>query len=485
MKDFGILCHVSSLPNEFGIGDFGKSAFEFVDFLKAQKINIWQILPLNIANDFNCPYGAMSFLTIDTMFVDVEALVREEMLEKRDLCGLKKHKNDKRIDFEFVRAEKKRLLEKAYLAKGKAFAGELTKFSKQRKDIFDFAVYETLRKKFDVEDWRKIPTKLWELERKECKKFVSEHHDEIFSIIFQQYILISQWKKLREYANKQGISILGDTPIYCERNSFEVFRNPEYFKLDKDLMPKVTGGCPPDIFSAEGQDWGTCIYNWSEMKKDGYAWWKYRLKVLLQYFDVVRLDHFIGYVEHFENNVKDKKKSKWVKEAGEEFFNCIKKSVNFKRLVVEDLGIVTKETKRVKELFDFKGMNILQFAFSGDETNEYLPKNVTKNSIYYLGTHDNNTFLGFLNSLDKEEISKVSAMLGTSEKNNKHLLAIAVDKMFESKSETIILQAQDFLLQDEKERTNVPGRAEDCWNYRMPRNYQKRISKNMKMFDRK
>lgn len=482
MKDFGILCHVSSIPCKYGIGDFGKSTYKFIDFLKSQKINIWQILPLNIANSCNCPYGAMSFLTIDPMFVDAKALVKAGLLEKEDLKKLRKHKNDNQVDYKFIRAEKSRLLEKAFNSAKEQTIEAVKNFAALRQDIFEYAVYEILLKVYKEEDWRKVPKDLRKLDSKAGKKFIVEHYNDILGIVFQQYVLINQWRKVRKYANSQGITILGDTPIYCDRNSFEVFRNPEYFKLDKDLMPKVTGGCPPDAFCAEGQNWGTCIYNWERMKKDDYVWWVHRLSILLDYFDIVRLDHFIGYVEHFENDVCDAKKSKWVKEGGEEFFNTIKKRVDLKRFVVEDLGTVTAETRIVKNKFKFKGMNIMQQAFS-DKDNEFLPDNVIKNSIYYLGTHDNNTFIGYLNSISKEELDKMKALLKIDADNNQELLIKTIKKMFESKSDTIILQAQDFLMQGEDSRMNVPGRAEDCWHYRMPKNYQKMIAKTIKVLD--
>lgn len=479
MKELGILCHVTSLPCKYGIGDFGKSAYKFIDFLKAQKISIWQTLPLNIANSCNCPYGAMSFLTIDPMFVDVEALVKEGLLDKAELKQLKKHKNDKQVDFSFVRAEKARLLEKAYKAADEQLINSVKEFAEQRPDIYEFAVYTILLKVHNTEDWRQVPKALWKLDSKACQTFIKANYNDILSIVFQQYVLISQWEKVMAYAKVQGVTILGDTPIYCDRNSFEVFRNPEYFKLDRNFMPKVTGGCPPDAFCVEGQNWGTCIYNWAKMREDGYDWWIKRFKILLQYFDIVRLDHFIGYVEHFENNNTDFKKSKWVKEGGEEFFNIIKKKIDMKRFVVEDLGPVTEEVMRVKNKFKLKGMNILQQAFGSDKTNPFLPDNVTKNSIYYLGTHDNNTYLGYLNSLSDEELDKVKSLLQVEAKDNQELLIQSVNKMLKSKSETIILQAQDFLLQREEERMNVPGRAEDCWHYRMPKNYQKLMKKTL------
>lgn len=478
-KEIGVLCHVTCLPNKYGVGDFGKCCFDFVDFLSENKIDIWQMLPLNNTNKHNCPYGAISSLTFDEMFVDLEDLLNNGYLKKTELKQLLKLKNSKFVNYDFVKKEKLKLFEQAYNNLSQTDFVAVDNYAKKNKIIFKYGYYRVLLNNFGTEDWHTVPKILWNLTSADGKEFVNKHKLEILKHVFFQKVLATQWEKVKNYANSKNIKILGDLPIYVERTSFDVFENPQYFKLDKNLNPKVFGGVPPDDFCADGQNWGTCIWNWKEIEKNNFEYIIQRIKTSLNHFDMLRLDHYSGYVEHYEIDAKNCSQGRWIKEGGSKFFAQLKKSVNLKNIVIEDLGITTCEGAKVKKEYSLKGMNILQFAFNGKFDNKYLPNNVEKNSIYFLGTHDNNTFIGFLRE-QKDKKKLIKQMLNTKTSSNKKLLYLCTRKMLNSASETIILQIQDFLCQNEKYRINTPGRAGGCFEYRMPNNFKKQFLKTLK-----
>ncbi len=451
-KNLGVLCHITSLPSDFGMGDFGMACFDFINTLSQTPLTIWQILPLNDTNEYNCPYGSMSSLTIDPMFVDACHLKSMGLIAQKDILPLSKLPQTDKVDFEKVKSIKAKIFDKAYKNITPELAQKVGDFSAKRPEIFNYAYYKTLLDKFGTDDYRNTPKPLWKPNSGRAKKFAKENADSLQKILFQQYILDYQWAKVRNYAKEKGISIVGDLPIYCDKRSFDVFDCPEVFKLNKSLQPLATGGVPADDFACDGQNWGTCVYNWEYLKKTNFKWFTNRIKNLQNKYDILRLDHFLGYISPYEIYNNDFSKSKWVKGGGREIFKQIKKICNIKNLVVEDLGILKKECMAIKRKFHLAGMAVLQFAFSG-KNNPYLPQNVIKNTYYYLGTHDNNTYIGFLNSLSREEKDRVKGLLGISRDitDNTAILIESVKKMIKSKSKTIILQIQDFLLQDQSQ----------------------------------
>ena len=292
----------------------------------------------------------------------------------------------------------------------------------------------------------------------------------------------SQWKEIRSYAKRKGIKILGDLPIYPEPNSFDVFNNPEVFKLNEEnLEPVVYGGVPADQYSENGQNWETCIYNWDFIKEKKYKYLINKIKNLLEKYDILRLDHFLGYTVHYEIDVDNISKGKWIKAGGEEFFNELTKHVDMSRIVIEDLGINKVEANHVKASLNLKGMSVLQMANWGKPSNKYLPDNVMSDSIYYLVTHDGNTFMGYLKEVSRKEKKLLCKALNIDSKNNKKILIECIKQMLKSSSDTIILSMQDLLFQGEKFRMNVPGRAEGCWEYRVDSKKLNKANKILKL----
>ena len=479
-KELGVLCHVSSLAGEFGVGDFGSPCFDFIDFLEEHNFNLWQILPLNKTNEFNCPYASICCYSMDEMFLDLNEFLLNNKIEKGDLKYLKKLSNTKKVAYNKVKVEKAKILNKIYSTLTCNDKKEVEKQAKKHFWVLDYAYFQAVLNVFGVQDFRSVSNALWDKNSKQHKEFKKEHREEILKVAYFQLKLIEQWKKVKDYANKKGIKILGDMPIYPDKKSFEVFANLNQFKLDKNKEPIVFGGVPADDFCADGQNWGTCIYDWKEMQKDNYKFIIGKIKYALSNYDVLRLDHFFGYVKHYEWNAKKEKTGKWVKTDANDFFNCLENQVDLKNLVIEDLGFNFKEANEIKEKFNLKGMSVMQMVDSGHNS-ICLPKSVKENEMYFLGTHDNNTFIGFLNDLNKEEKARFCNLIEIENKNNKQILIDAIKKMLSSESETVVLTMQDLMLQDGRSRMNIPGQAKNCWEYKLPKNYKKKAKKVLKL----
>jgi len=481
-KTLGVLCHVSSIPSAFGIGDFGQSSRDFIDFLSRNQLTIWQILPLNKTNEYNCPYASSCCYSFDEMYVDVEELLSQNLIDEKDLKLLKKLSKTKKVAFEEVKAEKNKVFEKAFANLDKKTIKDVKKELKESSWLYDYAYFRALLYYNNTDNFRKVPREYWKKDSKEYKNFAKIAEKDILKYAYFQYLLNSQWQKVRSYAKSKGIKILGDLPIYPDPNSFDVFANVEHFQVDKDtLEPLVYGGVPKDEFCEDGQNWGTCVYDWDNMKKKKYDFMINKIKLLLTKYDILRLDHFLGYVEHYEWDAKKKNVGKWHKIGGEYFFNELKKNCDLSSLVIEDLGIDKAEATRVKNKFNLKGMCVVQMAMETKKNIRYLPDKVTEDCLYYLGTHDNNTFIGFIKSLPKAKREKFCQLMHIENKQPKQIHVDCIKKMLESKSEIIILQIQDYLMQGAKYRMNMPGQAADCWEYKVPKNYETKIEKTLSL----
>lgn len=473
-KEFGILCNVSSLLSEYGIGDFGKSAFEFVDFLAENKVNIWQVLPLTETNEYNCPYGSMSYFAFDTMYVSPDDLIKRGLIKEEDLRILKNIPKRDKVNYQFVKKEKRKLLEIAFNNIDEKHLMKLKKyFGLNENKCVCYAYYKVLLEVYKTADFRTIPKELWNVESVLGQEFLNKNITEVQKYVFWQMLLEEEWQSVLKYAKAKGIKILGDMPIYPNPNSFDVFFNPKCFLLDKEsLTPLVYGGVPADDFCDNGQNWGGCVYDWKYLNATNYEFFIEKIGHLLRHYDVLRLDHYLGYVEHYEIDAKNQSRGKWVKGGGKDLFTALQKKISLTKIVVEDIGIYKEEAEIVKQKFNLKGMRILQFA--NCENSSCLPQNVDKNCIYYLGTHDNDTFIGFLSALNKEQRSAFLKLLDIDECENEEILIKCVQKMIKSKAKTIILQAQDILMQGSSSRMNIPGKADGCWEYCLPQDYKQK-----------
>jgi 4-alpha-glucanotransferase len=439
----GVLLHITCLPSEFGIGDMGKAAFNFADFLKKAGQQYWQILPLNPtgASKSFSPYACYSAFAGNPLLISPVLLYKEGLIQKADLAEIQStaypyrnvdsigEDNKKTsligVDYKRVSAAKNQLFNCAYknFRKNRSSLGdEFDSFCSENDAgwLEDFACFVAFKKYFkrrlNTASWSMWPPSIRDRSASDVKELKKIVYKEVELQKFLQFMFFKQWKNLKRYANSNGISIFGDVPIYVDHESSDVWSYPNIFKLDSKKMPKFIAGVPPDYYSKTGQLWKNPVYDWEELKKTGFSWWIDRMKFNFDMFDLVRLDHFRGFIAYWEVPAKEKTaiNGRWISAYPEEFFNLLTRKMGHLPIVAENLGIITPDVNAVMEKFGFPGLRVLQFAFGGDfPDNSYLPHNYIKNTVAYTGTHDNNTLRGWLeNEATSFEIKNLLKYLG-------------------------------------------------------------------------
>jgi len=478
-RSSGILLHISSLNKGKGkgIGTFGREAYEFVDFLKKSGQKLWQILPLGTTSYGNSPYQSFSAFAGNPYFIDLEIIMRRggldrEEVEKTDLGENNGHSNH--IDYKKLFKNKLKMLENAYLNEGELFLEEIEEFKKKHTYwIEDYALFMAIKDKNNGVEWAK-----WSKEEKFChintlKKYKKELKNRINYHIYLQYLFYTQWEELKEYTNKNGIKIVGDIPMFISRDSVDVWLKTELFLFDEDKNIKVVAGCPPDTFTSKGQLWGNPLYNWKAMKKRGYSWWIERFKASFELYDIVRVDHFRGFESYWEvlATSTTARHGKWVKGPGIEFFRDIEQELGELPIIAEDLGFLTKGVRKLLKDSGYPGMKILEFAFNLKEENDYLPHKYIENSVAYIGTHDNETAVGWYGNLKDEEKEYVKnylvKYLKLNDFENKKINDISIEAIWKSNSNIAIASMQDFLGLDNSARMNIPSTLEKNWQWRL------------------
>ncbi len=478
-KEIGILCHITSLPNKYGVGDFGKEAYKFVDFLAKNNIKIWQILPLSQTGETNCPYYCNCYFSYDEMLFDIDDLIEKKLITKKDVLNLLKLPKTKKIVYGPIKKEKAFIFEKAYANISKEMLENLKAYLSKNEDVYDYAVYKALLEKNNLEDWRKLDKNLLTSKSKQYTQFVKDNEQLILKYGFYQYILDLQWQKLKTYANKKGITILGDLPIYPNVMSFDVFANKEMYQLDNKYNMLCTGGVPKSRPDENEQNWGSSVYDWKVLEKDNYTYLIKKIKMLLEKFDILRLDHFYGYVEHYEYSTTNSADNKWVRAGGMDFFTTLSKQININRIVVENLGFIKEECDKVIKKFNLTGMCLLEDALNNSR---YIPKNVEPNNIFYAGTHDNNTLIGYYDSLNEKDKERFREMINIDKNScNKKVVVESLKQMLNSKARCDIFQIQDLLLQNGFYRMNTPGVPYGQWDYKMPKKYENKVKNTLNL----
>ena len=461
-RSSGILLHPSSLPGNHGIGDFGTAAYKFVDLLCSLKQSLWQVLPLCPVSESYSPYQAPSAFAGNPLLLSLDLLQEEGFLLAEDLYDVPDFPLDF-VVFKEVEVWKMVRLWQAF----KKFEQCSTK--EQRKNyeqwcanasfwLEDYAVFAAMKIVSGGLSWTD-----WDKTWKFRGSFEIQHFREQYAleISFQQFVqwqFFRQWTALRKYANEQGIKIIGDLPIFVAYDSAEVWSNPELFKLDENQQLIAVAGVPPDYFSETGQHWGNPLYCWEKMRKDGYNWWKNRLRYSLEQFDFVRVDHFRGFENYWEipADAATAAEGKWKEGPGLEFFEEMFKELGELPIIAEDLGLITPEVNLLRENCGFPGMKVLQFAFS-DENNVYLPHNYeNSNTVAYSGTHDNNTSLGWFRELSELERERLQVYLSKNVQED----SVCYELMRLAWSSTAVFSLaplQDLLGLGADCRMNLPG----------------------------
>jgi len=452
----GVLMHISSLWGDYSCGSFGKAAKEFVDFLEKGGFTWWQVLPFCMADECNSPYKSYSAFAGNLNFIDLETLNRKGYLTKEELLSALQQ-TPYSCEYKRLSDERFELLSAA--AKRASCTDEVQRvkdFISGHPHIAKFCEFMVLKKANDNKPWDE-----WTVKETDS--------DLLFSWQFIQYEFFRQWKEIKDYANKKGIKILGDIPIYVSYDSSDVWANKELFQLNDDFSMKKVAGVPPDYFSIDGQLWGNPLYDWDKMKKDGFAWWIDRIKAMFELFDGIRIDHFRAIESYWsvDASAKTAKDGVWVKGPGMDFVNKINEIKGDNLIVAEDLGLITPEVNKLVEESTFPGMRVMQFGFLDDSDSTHLPHNYKNNVVAYTGTHDNNTLLGYVWEIGDENRRRLLEYCGYVSENWNNGYDSIIRTMYASSAGMVIVPIQDILCFGSDTRMNVPGRAEGNWMYRV------------------
>ena len=455
---------IFSLDSEYAIGDFGKGAYNFIDFLRKSGQTVWQILPLVQTGYGNSPYSSVCSTSFNPYFISPELLRKERLLTSAETEFAKINSN--RIDYAELYSVRYPMLERAFSRFDKK-SPEFLAYIKS-KESYDYALFMTLKYAsgqkhfYDWEDQYKYRDK------KALNTFYKDYKDKILFWQFIQFTAKKQWLNVKKYANENGIKILGDIPLYVALDSVDVWKNPSLYKLDENLKPTKVAGVPPDYFCEDGQLWGNPVYDYAVHQRDNFSWWVKRIKTALKIYDLVRIDHFRGLDRYYEID-KDQTTARfgeWIDVPSDQLFLAINKSVKKDSIIAEDLGIIDDGVRELLRKTGYPGMKILSFAFNGDPNNLYLPENLSENCVCYTGTHDNDTLKGLIESFNewdynnfinglKNSLNKmdIKAQLDTTD----NIIDAVIECGMKSNSSLFIIPLQDLLKNSTEYRINKPG----------------------------
>lgn len=470
----GVLMHISSIPSDYGIGVFDKNCYEFADKLAEMKFSYWQVLPFNPVDDANSPYCSASAFAGNILFIDPMGLV------EMGLCTLDEAKTNVydgtpyTADFDFAKKARLSLLKTAFSRIDTQLAQKIKDFEAEHKWLTTFSYFMAVKEANDFRPWWE-----WDEDFARYDIFKRRHrHDYAERSAFWkfcQYIFFTQWQKLKDYANSKGIKIIGDMPIYVAMDSVDVWSNLPMFLIDDEkLCPEKVAGVPPDYFSADGQLWGNPIYNWAAMDKDGYKWWLERIGNALSVYDVVRIDHFRAFASYWEvpADAETAKTGEWKQGPGMKLFKKVFRKFPDAPIIAEDLGVFGEDVVKLLEDTQFPGMKVVQFGFDPDGDSSHMPHNAQRNSVNYVGTHDNNTILGWLWEAGEKERRFALDYIGFEGDNwgdggyySKSCRKV-IETVWRSASETAIIAFQDMCGFGSDARMNIPGVPEKNWRFR-------------------
>ncbi len=473
-RSAGILMHITSLPSAFAIGDMGPQAFAFADFLHRSGQSYWQVLPINStsAEESFSPYGSNGSFAGNVLLISPEQLQQEGWLTTKDI-GQYRNTANSSTDYETAKQVKEHLLGKAFANFKQTTTGrqkEYIAFCKQENDwLQDYALFLVLKHVHQNQSWQQWPDEYKNREATALQQFAAAHKEELDHIRWQQWIFQQQWQQLKKYCNERGINIFGDLPFYVAYDSADVSAHRSLFHLDKNGNMISEGGAPPDDFNTEGQRWGMPVYRWANMKKDNFEWWINRLRKNMAQFDLLRLDHFRGFSAYWEINVNagSAKDGQWKSSPGKALFSLLQKKVGPLQLVAENLGSIDAPVTELRRQFIVPGMTIQQVAFDENvPQSRFMPHHHTVHSVVYTGNHDNNTTIGWMESLSKKRLKTLADYTGRSV-SRQTVCDVMCRLIYASVARLAILPMQDVLELGSNARMNSVSGGSKSWGWRM------------------
>jgi 4-alpha-glucanotransferase len=466
----GILLHPTSLPGRYGIGSLNRAAYTWVDFLAQTRQRLWQVLPLGPTGYGDSPYQSFSSFAGNPYLISLEDLVEEGLLDPRLLDQTPIFPDD-RVDYGAIYQWKPGVLRQA----AAGFAGRATQDQQddfasfcaaEERWLHDFALFMALKDVHGGAPWNEWAMPLRSRQKQALATAETAYAAAIHAHKFSQWVFFRQWQKLKAYANAAQIQIVGDIPIFVAMDSSDTWSNPDEFFLDDQYQPAAVAGVPPDYFSETGQLWGNPLYRWQVMRRNGYAWWLRRMRAALRLYDSVRVDHFRGFAAYWEVPAGEETaiNGQWVEGPGAAFFETIQQELSDLPIIAEDLGEITPDVIEMRNRFNLPGMKILQFAFSTDASDKFLPHNFTPNFVVYSGTHDNDTSRGWYEQSATEHERDYFRRYFRTDGHDAPWTFI--DAAFRSVAATAIVPLQDVLGLGTEARMNLPGRAEGNWTWR-------------------
>lgn len=493
MRTSGVLLPIFSLPGKYGIGCLSKEAFDFVKYLKKAKQTYWQILPVGPTSYGDSPYQSFSTFAGNPYFISLEELIRQGLLTEEECDAADLGDDDCDIAYGKLYENRYPLLRTAYersnIKKDKRFKAFCRK---NRSWLFDYAMFMAIKDSYGGKSFTEWDSDLRLRDKKALKAFYKENSEEVEFYEYLQYEFFREWKRFKRYANKKGIKIIGDIPIYVSADSADAWANPKLFQFDKDMKPTRVAGCPPDGFSATGQLWGNPLYDWDYHAKTGYKWWISRIKACLSMYDVIRIDHFRGFDEYYSipGDADTAIDGYWVGGPGLKLFKAIEKKLGKIDIIAEDLGFQTDTVKQMVADSGYPNMKVLEFAFDARDQkddasgpNDYLPFTYNNNCVVYTGTHDNETLYGFLDSVTKVEKKMIRDYLGLPKTaNEEEMVHGLIRAAMASPADWCIIPLQDYLTLGNEARINTPSTTGENWRWRATPEqlYSKEVRKEMK-----
>jgi 4-alpha-glucanotransferase len=468
-RSSGILLHPTSLPGQYGAGDFGPEAYQFVDWLASAGQSVWQVLPMGAIGEGYSPYMSSSAFAGNPLMIDLIDLGQCGWLDADDLCpdpGFQSDRVNYALQFAFRIPRLRRAALRFLADTGAADRSDFEAFCVAQKSwLDDYSMFMAIDAQYHGMTWNEWPEPLACRDPVALRRVTEAHAGEVAFWKFCQWIFARQWSRLKNHANALGIRILGDVPIYVAFHSADVWAQQSLFELDEQGWPTVVAGVPPDYFSATGQRWGNPLYRWAAHRADGYHWWVARMQRALELADVVRIDHFRGFAAYWEIPAADPSAigGRWVAGPGKELFQALRDSFPELPVIAEDLGSITPDVEELRNAFQLPGMRILQFAFAENASHAYLPHNFAIDTVAYAGTHDNDTSIGWWNAASPRERAFAQHYLGTDGNSIQWSLIRALSV---SVARMVIYPMQDVLGLDGRYRMNVPGVSEGNWEWR-------------------